>query len=157
VHGVHLWFASGARLITENGVRLQPFFLFFFFDVFYRKCGFGVPLPLFSASFPFDANLRSRAPLLQNIRTFLFFDDRFDVLEARCAIHFGSLWKRKIFFLEGNTSKIKKKMDSLVVVMLLTMCSISVVWVIDQIRRHRDLQRLADDIGHFFDEYDVSR
>lgn len=28
------------------------------------------------------------------------------------------------------------------------------VWVVDQIRRHRDLQLLADDIGRFFDEHD---
>jgi hypothetical protein len=38
---------------------------------------------------------------------------------------------------------------------LMALFAVSVVWVIDQVRRRRDLTAFADDIGRFFDEHDV--
>jgi hypothetical protein len=40
---------------------------------------------------------------------------------------------------------------------LMALFAVSVVWLVDQLRRRRDLQVLANDIGHFFDEHDVAR
>jgi CHASE1-domain containing sensor protein len=50
----------------------------------------------------------------------------------------------------------KTGMCMFVTLLLMTLFAVSTVWVVDQLKRHIDLQSLADDVGNFLDEREAS-